>query len=156
MTDKQKTPAQIKKEIDENNKKNDKLQKELNTLAQGAINKQIQAVEDSLVTLMQDDKFELADLKSKLKALLQKSYGKGYTVQVKKKSSAIDLDWEVLKTKMTEGKISNAAKSKTSSELAELYSGKKNVKFNQKWNEKPTWLKKKGDKASAKYYLNTK
>ena len=73
MTDKQKTPAQIKKEIDENNKKNDKLQKELNTLAQGAINKQIQAVEDSLVTLMQDDKFELADLKSKLKALLQKS-----------------------------------------------------------------------------------
>ena len=153
MPDKPKTPAQIRKEIEANKKANEKLQKELNNIAQGAINKEIEAVEQSLATLMEDKEFDLSDLKGKFKSLLQKAYGKGYTIQVKKKSSAIDLDWDVLKTKMKEGDVNSEANAKTSSGLAELYSGKKNVKFNQKWNEKPSWLRKKGDKASATYYV---
>lgn len=153
MSENSKTAAQIRKEIEANKKANEKLQKELNKLAQSKINSEIEAVEASLKTLMEDAGFDLGDLKKKFTGILQKLYGKGYKVKVSKDSTAIDFEWDTLKTLMEEKSIKSVDSAKSGGELAELYSGKKKVKFKQKWNDKPEWLKKKGDAASAKYYV---
>jgi hypothetical protein len=155
MADKPKTASQLRKEIEANKKANEKLQKELNGLAQRAINKEIEAVEDSLRTLIADKDFDMTDLKKKFKSLLEKSYGKEYTVKISKKSSAIDFAWDTLKEKMNEEGFTSEDNTAGSGALAELYSGKSNVKFSQRWNkkdERPDWLVQIGKAASASYY----
>lgn len=153
MADKTKTQAQLRKEIELNKKRNDDLQKQLNKLAQQGIDKEIDAVEASLSTLMEDQDFDLADLKKRFKRLLEKSYGKGYSVKVVKKSSAISFNWPDLLKMMGENNITSESKALSASELASLYSGQSNVKFSQKWNDKPKELKKVGAAAAAKYYI---
>jgi len=71
MADKPKTASQLRKEIEANKKANEKLQKELNGLAQRAINKEIEAVEDSLKTLIADKDFDMTDLKKKFLQIRQ-------------------------------------------------------------------------------------
>ena len=158
MTDKPKTASQIRKEIESNKKANEKLQNELNALAQRAINKEIEDVEESLKTLVEDKDFDMTDLRKKFKSLLEKSYGKDYIVKIIKKSLAIDFAWDNLKDKMETAGYTSGDNTAASGKLAELYSGKTNVKFNQKWNkkdERPEWLVQVGKAASATYYANS-
>ena len=70
-----------------------------------------------------------------------------------KKSSAISFVWGDLIEKMKADNVTSKVRAKSAAELAELYSGKTNVKFNTSWNVKPDNLLKVGDAAAAKYYV---
>ena len=154
MADNATTPAQIRKQMAANNKENETFQKQLNKIAQTGINKEIEDVEASLRTLLEDDDFDMSDLKKKFKLLLQKCYGKAYVVRVDKKPQAGPFEWDKLLQIMHENGIITKQKAQKRGQLEELYFGKKNMQFNIKWNDKPDNLHKDGDSTAAKYFVD--
>ena len=156
MNTKSKTLKQIQKEIEANNKANEKLLKEANQLAQAGINEQIKDVDETLSTLLEDDNFDMTDLKKKFKALLQKSYGKGYVVKVAKKPTVGKFHWAVLADKMAKNGAAGKQNAKSRKELEELFYSEGNKVFGQPFNDKEErskYLKATGTAANMKYYV---